>query len=111
VPITNEEQVSEHVYAGTLPSVSKQIAHRQLEKLPEQIKERSLDCGNCMDGDALVERLQPTTCCIFGGKLVLHRLQNRAICRDVAPLNERPGQFEDAPNLLSAGHFAHPNIA
>jgi hypothetical protein len=111
VSVADEEQVSEHIYARTLPSVSEQLAHRQLEKLPEQVKQGSLNCGSCMHSDALVEGLKPAPCCIFAREPILYGLQNGAICCDVLSFDERPGRFEDVPDLLSAGHFPDAHIA
>ncbi|KPY63971.1 hypothetical protein ALO94_201211 [Pseudomonas syringae pv. spinaceae] len=56
--IADIKQVAEHLDLIALLTFTEQGGNRHVQVLTEQIKQRGLQCGDCVNGDAQVEGLQ-----------------------------------------------------
>jgi hypothetical protein len=74
--VSDEEEITQHIDAASLLPFSEQRGDGHLQKLPQQIQQRRLNCSNCMDGGALIEGLQAATGSVSIGKLPPHSIQN-----------------------------------
>ena len=92
-------------------ALAKQFAHRQAQKLAEEIQHRGLNRGHCMNRDPLIERLHSTAVRVFTCESFAHCIQHSTICCDRLPLHKRTRIFEHFANLLTAWHLAHTHIA
>ncbi len=82
--VADVKQVAEHLDLIALLTFTEQGGNRHVQVLAEQIKQRSLQCGYCVNGDTQVEGLQTSAARIAIGEGFARLVEDLLVRADAA---------------------------